>query len=168
MLGSGSAQGGGFTDEFAGAFDDFRGGDAAGRDNMYDTLANQAEESGTFWADPANTHDASGNPLPEETVMENFDRHIESLTDVRDYIEQQHKRPVRGLFEDEVGLHVLKEKKDGSVGVDKDAPILPAADVEEYEAAVKAGKNVRGIDFSDLESEIRDQGQDQPQGELAG
>ena len=70
------------TDEFAGVFDDFRGGDAAGRDTMYDTLANQPE-SGTFWADTANTHDASGNALPEETVLSNLD----------DYIEKNMNRP---------------------------------------------------------------------------
>ena len=140
MLGSGAAHP---TDEFAGAFDDFRGGDAAGRDTMYDTLANQPdveEESGTFWADPANTHDASGNALPEDTVLSNLD----------DYIEKNMNRPFVGLFEDEDGVHVLKENEHGHVVVDEDAPLLPAADVEEYEAAVKAGEEVRGIDFSDL------------------
>ena len=121
-----------------------RGGDYEGRDADYHTLADQpdaSDVSGTFWADTANTHDASGNALPEDTVMQNLDDYIKTNLDV-EYV---------GLFADDDGVHLLKENQHGHIVVDENAPTLPAADVAEYQAKIDAGEVVGGIDFSDLQ-----------------
>ena len=140
---------GGFSDEFG----DFnpRGGDYQGRDQAYGTLADQPNESGTFWANPANTQDASGNRLSDATIEANFDKHIERLKDVSTYIETEMNRPYAGLELDDDGLHILKEQNNGKIAVDANAPTLPAADVAEYQAEIEAGEVVGGIDFSDLQ-----------------
>ena len=119
-------------DEFAGAF--------AGVDlgEYYDNLANRPDVSETsFWDDPNVMRDEHGNMLDVDTVMDNLNTYIE---------ENENIKPM-GLFEDNAGVHLLKENEAGQVVVDEDAPYLSAADFAEFEDKIET---VRGTDFSDL------------------
>ena len=122
-------------DEFAGAFGGLDLGD------YYDKLANEPDVSErSFWDDPDVLRDEHGNMLDPNTVMDNLNTYIE---------ENENIKPM-GLFEDDAGVHLLKENEAGQIVVDEKAPNVTAADVAQYQEAVEAGAEVRGIDFSDI------------------